>query len=114
MEWQFYAEADVASLSIRPWSPSAVYVSKRLVDGDGNILSNTRTSLEDALGNCSDVPALAAEYLNVLKSHFDAQYNLIYTGRNQPHPSLAINFGNTLSSCLRIYLTLLNNDLGEI
>lgn len=114
MEWQFYAEADTDSLSLRPWSPSAVYLSKKLVDSDGNILSDNRTSLEDALGNCSDVPALAADYLNVLRSHFDIQYDLIYTGRNQPHPSLAINFGNTLSSCLRIYLALLNNNLGEI
>ncbi len=114
MEWQFYARADVSKLSTRPWNPAGVFLAKRLVDSNGETLTDITTNLEDALANCNDLPTLAAEYLSVVRSHFDVQYDLIFTGRDEPHPSPALAFGQLLSSCLRMYLSLLNNDLGEI
>jgi len=114
MEWQFYAEAETGSLAARPWYPSTVHLYKKLVDSSGAIMTSTRTSTEDALATCSDLPSLAADYLAVVRSHFDTQYDLIYTGRDEPHPSVCVAFGHTLSGCIRIYRTLLNNDSGEL
>jgi hypothetical protein len=114
MEWQYYGEADTSSLSVRPWYPSTVHLYKKLVDSDGNILTSTRITPEDALSTCEDLPALAANYLSVVRNHFDVQYDLIYTGRDEPHPSACAAFGNTLSACIRVYRTLLKNDTGEM
>jgi hypothetical protein len=114
MDWQFYTKADTNRLSATPWTPSNVFIAKKLVNNSGEILTDITTTLEDALTNCTDLPALAADYLSVVRSHFDIQYDLIFTSRDEPHPSPALAFGQILSSCIRVYRALLNNDLGEI
>lgn len=114
MNWQFFAEADTSSLASRPWYPREVYISKRLVDSDGSVLTSVRTSLEDVLATCDDLPSLAAEYLSAVRSHYDIQYDLIYTGRDEPHASVAIAFGHSLAGCLSMYRAILNENSGEI
>lgn len=114
MNWEFYAEADISGLDNRPWYPKGVNVYKRLVDSDGNVITSVKTTLEDILSTCDDTSALAADYLATVKSHFDIQYDLVYTGRDEPHQSVAIAFGQTLSACISTYRAILNQDPGEI
>jgi hypothetical protein len=114
MEWEFYAEADTSNMSSRPWYPTNVYLYKKLVDTDGNIITYTQTDVATAIASCADLPSLANSYLSAVRSHFDAQYDLIYTGRDEPHPSVCFAFGKNLAGCISIYRALLTGDLGEV
>ena len=103
MEWKYSAEPVDRSQSVGGlWRPTGVVIVKSLVDDSGAVLTSTETTAQDAINNTDHV-VFAEEFLAVVRSHFDAQYDKLYTEWEKPMPALCMEFGQALTRAMTTY-----------
>lgn len=105
MNWEFFVEPTLLVDQNIRWRPTGVTIYKKLLDDTGTELARTRVALPEAMTETAG-SGFAEEYLAVVKTHFDSQYDTIYSTESYLHPSMALTFGQELAMCLNVYIAL--------